>query len=78
MEALEAGADDSVTKPHRLRKLIARLRAVLRRLFTGWLLPSDSRFFPYGFRLRFCEAVPNVAVGQQICRFSRVVFELLA
>jgi len=31
VEALEAGADDYVTKPFRLRELTARLRAVLRR-----------------------------------------------
>jgi two-component system KDP operon response regulator KdpE len=31
VNALEAGADDYVTKPFRLRELIARLRAVLRR-----------------------------------------------
>jgi two-component system KDP operon response regulator KdpE len=31
VKALEAGADDYVTKPFRLRELIARLRAVLRR-----------------------------------------------
>jgi two-component system KDP operon response regulator KdpE len=31
VEALEAGADDFVTKPYRLRELIARLHAVLRR-----------------------------------------------
>ena len=31
VQALEAGADDYVTKPFRLRELIARLRAVLRR-----------------------------------------------
>ena len=28
---LELGADDSVTKPYRVRELIARIRAVLRR-----------------------------------------------
>lgn len=32
VQALEAGADDFVTKPYRLREMIARLRAVRRRL----------------------------------------------
>jgi len=32
VQALEAGADDYITKPIRLRELVARLRAVLRRL----------------------------------------------
>ncbi len=35
VRALEAGADDFVTKPYRLRELIARLRAVRRRLHTS-------------------------------------------
>ena len=33
--ALEVGADDYVTKPYRLRELVARMRAVLRRRTTG-------------------------------------------
>jgi two-component system, OmpR family, KDP operon response regulator KdpE len=35
VHALEAGADDYVTKPFRLRELVARLRAVLRRTHLG-------------------------------------------
>jgi len=31
IKALDAGADDYVTKPFRIRELIARIRAVLRR-----------------------------------------------
>jgi len=34
VQALDSGADDFVTKPYRLRELIARLHAVLRRLNT--------------------------------------------
>ena len=33
--ALEVGADDYVTKPYRLRELVARMRAVLRRRTAG-------------------------------------------
>jgi two-component system KDP operon response regulator KdpE len=32
VQALEAGADDFITKPYRLRELVARLHAMLRRL----------------------------------------------
>ncbi|HSL56705.1 MAG TPA: response regulator transcription factor [Acidimicrobiales bacterium] len=41
---LEVGADDYVTKPYRLRELVARMRAVLRRspLVVGGALPADA------------------------------------
>ncbi len=40
---LEIGADDYVTKPYRLRELVARIRAVMRRHETATVpLPSES------------------------------------
>src|SRR5256714_2138335 len=41
---LEVGADDYVTKPYRLRELVARIRAVLRRRPST----SESPFHPSG------------------------------
>ena len=40
---LEVGADDYVTKPYRLRELVARMRAVLRRSPHGDEPASDTR-----------------------------------
>jgi two-component system, OmpR family, KDP operon response regulator KdpE len=40
VHALEAGADDYVTKPFRLRELVARLRAVLRRTHLERVAPE--------------------------------------
>jgi len=41
VKALEAGADDYITKPVRFRELVARLRAVVRRLRVEDALESD-------------------------------------
>ena len=40
--ALEVGADDYVTKPYRLRELVARMRAVLRRFPSGDELEPEA------------------------------------
>ncbi len=40
--ALEVGADDYITKPYRLRELVARMRAVLRRIPSGTAVPPQS------------------------------------
>jgi two-component system, OmpR family, response regulator RegX3 len=38
---LEVGADDYVSKPYRLRELVARMRAVLRRVPAGTVAPEE-------------------------------------
>jgi two-component system response regulator RegX3 len=53
---LEVGADDYVTKPYRLRELVARMRAVLRRT------PSDAESADTG------GDGPAGAVGDQVSR----------
>ncbi len=40
---LELGADDYVVKPYEMRELIARLRAMLRRAYGEFALPSRSK-----------------------------------
>jgi two-component system KDP operon response regulator KdpE len=40
VQALEAGADDFITKPYRLREMVARLHAVLRRLAAQQNVPD--------------------------------------
>ncbi|MDG2427469.1 MAG: response regulator transcription factor [Acidimicrobiales bacterium] len=60
---LEVGADDYVTKPYRLRELVARMRAVLRRVDTPSSLPDSEG--PVGID----EDVPNagrVQVGNVV------------
>jgi len=47
---LEVGADDYVTKPFDLRELLARIKAVLRRLQPAAAAPAAAPATPAGFR----------------------------
>jgi two-component system response regulator RegX3 len=70
---LEIGAADYVTKPFRLRELIARIRAVLRRPLTS----TDSEIVTFGdLRIDFVRRTV-IRRGTEI-ELSRKEFDLLA
>ena len=70
---LEIGAADYVTKPYRLRELVARMRAILRRPST----PSDDEFIAFGdLKMDFVRrSVTRHSVEVEL---SRKEFDLLA
>jgi two-component system response regulator RegX3 len=64
---LEVGADDYVAKPYRLRELISRMRAVLRRAPTAVAVPStDATVAVEGATLPQREALTTVLVSGDI------------
>ncbi len=76
--ALEVGADDYVTKPYRLRELVARMRAVLRRRQAG----SASQYEEHEvLRIDGVELDTDsheVRVGDELVELPLKEFELLA
>ena len=75
---LEVGADDYVTKPYRLRELVARIRAVLRRTPT-----ADAEAAPSGDAIQVGDVMLDperheVSIRGNAVRLPLKEFELLA
>ena len=72
---LELGADDYVAKPFRLRELVARMRAVLRR---GAAVPEHHEEVLHVGPVRLDAGRREVAVDEMPVELSRKEFDLLA
>jgi two-component system response regulator RegX3 len=72
---LEVGADDYVTKPYRMRELVARMRAVLRRAPVG-PGPLDDESVEIG-DVRLDAGRHEVTVRAEVVALPRKEFELL-
>jgi DNA-binding response OmpR family regulator len=75
---LELGADDYITKPFSPREVLARVRAVLRRAWSGGTLPSVAP----ADRLAFGDLVIDgrsreVRVGERVVRLTPKEFDVL-
>jgi two-component system response regulator RegX3 len=82
--ALEVGADDYVTKPYRLRELVARMRAVMRRIpaaggerKSGWSANADADAALEAGNVRVDLDQRRVYVRGEEVRLRRKEFELL-
>ena len=72
---LELGADDYITKPFGMRELLARIRAVLRRVGKRWNCGGDSARCRTSLLDR---AERTVTVGDRSVSLTPTEFELLA
>ncbi|MCC6665734.1 MAG: response regulator transcription factor [Polyangiaceae bacterium] len=72
--ALETGADDYVMKPFSPREVVARVRAVLRRVGPGRSSPGASELSP----LSVDEATRRAQVDGKALELTRVEFDLLS
>ena len=73
---LEVGADDYVTKPYRLRELVARMRAVLRRAPRNWLAAGTSDVLEVG-DVRLDAERHEVEIRGEAAQLPLKEFELL-
>ena len=76
VRALDAGADDYVTKPFRLRELVARLRAVLRRRISRQEELKSEVLQAGNVKIDFHKRL--LWKGEEAVRFTPTEFDLLA
>jgi len=78
--ALETGADDYVTKPFSPREIVARVRAVLRRVAPNGAAAAEppAAPAPASMPLAVDEATRRATVHGKIMDLTRVEFDLLA
>ncbi len=73
VHGLDIGADDYVTKPFSMPELLARIRAILRRVQSPAILPDDLRFDDVSVDFKRFEA----RKGGEVLKLSRKEFGVL-
>ena len=76
--ALEVGADDYITKPYRLRELVARMRTVLRRSGSGGYHDGDAEPDLVVGRIRLDRERHEVTIEGERLEFPLKEFQVLA